>query len=203
MRFMGLAGLLLAVLSGCGLAQEEEDTSLATKDETCGVPGLVAVAREPVQGRGACGVAKPVVVTRVAGVTLSQPSIMTCETAGALAGWVASDAKRLVGTRGGGLSELTVAAHYVCKTRNSQRGARLSEHAKGRAIDISGFVMKDGSEVTVREGWRKESDTNLMRQLHRSACGPFGTVLGPNSDRFHQSHFHFDTAAYRSGPYCR
>jgi len=39
--------------------------------------------------------------------------------------------------------------------------------------------------------------------MHRAACGPFGTVLGPNADRFHQDHFHFDTARHRSGPYCR
>ncbi|MEM9755898.1 MAG: extensin family protein, partial [Pseudomonadota bacterium] len=25
----------------------------------------------------------------------------------------------------------------------------------------------------------------------------------PESDRFHQDHFHFDVADYRSGPYCR
>jgi hypothetical protein len=39
--------------------------------------------------------------------------------------------------------------------------------------------------------------------MHKAACGPFGTVLGPNSNRFHQDHFHFDTARYRSGSYCR
>jgi len=37
----------------------------------------------------------------------------------------------------------------------------------------------------------------------RAACGPFGTVLGPESNRFHRDHFHFDTARYRSGSYCR
>jgi len=30
-----------------------------------------------------------------------------------------------------------------------------------------------------------------------------GTVLGPEANRFHRDHFHFDTAEYRSGPYCR
>jgi hypothetical protein len=42
-----------------------------------------------------------------------------------------------------------------------------------------------------------------LRQMHRAACGTFGTVLGPESDRFHQDHFHFDTARHRGGPYCR
>ncbi len=203
MRRAGLAGLVLAAISGCGLMEEPEDPELTTKDATCGVPGLVAQAREPVRGRGACGVASPVVVTRVAGVNLSQPSIMTCETANALTTWVRDSAKPEVGRRGGGLSELTVAAHYVCKTRNGRRGARLSEHAKGRAIDISAFVMQDGNRITVKEGWNRKGDSDMLRAIHRSACGPFGTVLGPAADRFHHAHFHLDTAAYRSGPYCR
>jgi len=28
-------------------------------------------------------------------------------------------------------------------------------------------------------------------------------VLGPEAARYHQDHFHFDTARYRSGSYCR
>jgi hypothetical protein len=28
-------------------------------------------------------------------------------------------------------------------------------------------------------------------------------VLGPNANSFHRDHFHFDTARYRSGSYCR
>lgn len=203
MRIAGFAGIVLVALSGCGLGQVEEDPELTTKDATCGVPGLVAEAREPVRGAGSCGVANPVVVTRVAGIDLSRPSIMTCETASALTSWVRDSAKPEIGTRGGGLSQLTVAAHYACRSRNNQRGARLSEHAKGRAIDISGFVLKNGSEITVQRGWNQKDNGSVLRAMHRNACGPFGTVLGPDADRHHQSHFHFDTAAYRSGPYCR
>jgi hypothetical protein len=63
--------------------------------------------------------------------------------------------------------------------------------------------MRDGSRVTVLSGWNDPEDGRLLRRLHRGACGPFGTVLGPNSDRFHQDHFHFDVARHRGGPYCR
>jgi hypothetical protein len=57
--------------------------------------------------------------------------------------------------------------------------------------------------MSVLNGWRSESQGPMLKKLHRAACGPFGTVLGPASDRFHQNHFHFDTARYRSGPFCR
>ena len=97
---------------------------------------------------------------------------------------------------------ITVPSHYACRTRNSQRGARLSEHAKGNAIDISAFTLADGTRLTVLGDWNGRN-SRTMRRLHASACGPFGTVLGPNSDRHHRDHFHFDVADYRSGPYCR
>ena len=165
--------------------------------------GVVAVKRAPVDGPGGCGVRDAWVVTQVSGVRLSRPSIMTMKTAKALDTWVRKVAVPAVGNRGGGLEELTVAAHYACRTRNSRAGARLSEHAKGRAVDISSLVMKDGSRVTVLRGWGQGRDGRLLAKLHRGACGPFGTVLGPNADRHHRDHFHFDVADHRGGPYCR
>jgi len=109
----------------------------------------------------------------------------------------------IVGRRGGGLRGLTVAAHYVCRTRNHKPGARLSEHSYGNAIDISEFRLADGGKLTVRDDWGGGARGRIMKKLHGAACGPFGTVLGPRSDRYHATHFHLDTAAYRSGPYCR
>lgn len=200
-RLARLAGLALAGLTGCGMFSDGPD--LSTKDEICGVPGLITEARAPVTGPGACGIEEPVTVISAAGVRLSKPSIMTCETAVSLDNWLREGAIPAVGKEGGGLRELTVAAHYACRTRNNRRGARLSEHAKGKAIDISGIVYKNGTRLNVLEGWNQKVNGQLLRKLHSSACGPFGTVLGPNSDRFHRDHFHFDTASYRSGPYCR
>ncbi len=164
--------------------------------------GLVAQKIGNVPGPGGCGVVDAFRVTSVAGVRLSQPATLSRATLDRLDGWLRTRAIPTIGNRGGGLVGITVPAHYACRTRNSRRGARLSEHAKGNAIDISAFVMADGSRLTVLGDWNGRN-SSVMRQLHASACGPFGTVLGPNSDRFHQDHFHFDVASYRSGPYCR
>lgn len=166
--------------------------------------GIVATKRAPVTGPGGCGVRDAWVVTEVSGVKLSRPSIMTMDTARALDTWVRKTAIPAVGRRGGGLSELTVAAHYACRTRNSRPGAKLSQHALGRAIDISSIVMRDGSRVSVLRGWGSGEDGRLLARLHRGACGPFKTVLGPNADRHHQDHFHFDIERHRRGStYCR
>ena len=157
-----------------------------------------------VSGRiSGCGVSEAVRIRSVSGIRLSNTAIMDCTTAKALKSWVDNSAKPVLRSKGGGLKTLRVAAHYACRTRNSMPGARISEHGKGRAIDISGVQLKDGSTITVLRGWRAASTSKTMRALHKGACGPFGTVLGPDGDRFHQDHFHFDTARYRSGPFCR
>lgn len=164
--------------------------------------GMVAVKRGNVPGPGACGVDNAYEVMEAAGVRLSQPATLTRETAAILNSWLAEEAIPAFGRRGGGLVAIQVPSHYACRTRNSRPGARLSEHAKGNAIDISAFILADGTRVSVLSGWNGD-DARVLRRLHASACGPFGTVLGPNSDVHHRDHFHFDIAEHRSGSYCR
>ncbi len=150
-----------------------------------------------------CVIENAVRVREVAGIGLSQRSVMDCQTASALKNWMEGSAIPAFSRKGGGLQSVKVAAHYSCRTRNNQKGAKLSEHGKGRAIDISAFRLSNGTEVSVLKGWNAPAYRNAMRRIHRDACGPFGTVLGPNANRFHRDHFHFDTARYRSGSYCK
>ncbi|MCX8954036.1 extensin family protein [Ruegeria sp. NA] len=170
------------------------------------VCGDIAIQGKPVGRVGsensACGVKDAVQITSVSGVALSRPATMDCGTAVALNKWVDKTVKPTFKRRGP-VVELQVAAHYACRTRNNRKGARISEHGKGRAIDISAFKMADGEVVTVLAGWRKNPSKKQLQKIWRGACGPFGTVLGPNSDSYHRDHFHLDTARYRSGAYCR
>ncbi|MEO0863039.1 MAG: extensin family protein [Pseudomonadota bacterium] len=173
------------------------------KGQVCGDPDLQGDVVGYVPGRiGGCGIKEAVRLRSVSGVTLSQSSLMDCGTAKALKRWTEKGAKPALKAKGGGLAGYRVAAHYACRTRNNQPGARISEHGKGRAIDISGFTLRDGTQLTVLRDWNSRNG-KALKAMHRAACGPFGTVLGPNSDRFHRDHFHFDTARYRSGSYCR
>ena len=173
------------------------------KGAVCGETALQGevVGFVPSQTDG-CGIKDAVRIRSVSGIALSQSALIDCPTAQALRKWVDKGLTPALKSRGQ-VAQIKVAAHYACRTRNSQKGTRISEHGKGRAIDISGFVMQDGSEITVLQGWRAESTSRAMRKMHKAACGPFGTVLGPQADRFHQDHFHFDTARYRSGTFCR
>ena len=170
----------------------------------CGNPAIRGRVLPPIAGRiSECAVANPVQVTEVAGIRLSTAATMTCETAQALLSWTERGAVPAVGRLGGGIAEYRVAAHYACRPRNNQRGERISEHGKGKAIDISAFTLRNGVQITVLDGWPDRTQGRILQQMHRAACGPFGTVLGPEANRLHRDHFHFDTASYRSGPYCR
>ncbi|MEX0283608.1 MAG: extensin family protein [Paracoccaceae bacterium] len=173
------------------------------KTSVCGdisIQGEV-VGRVPGKVRG-CGVSDAVRVKSVAGVTLSTPAVMNCQTAHALNTWVDKGLTPAF-RRQGRVTQIKVAAHYICRTRNNRRGAKISEHGKGKAIDISAITLNDGRVYSVEESWWRGRGKGPMRQAYKAACGPFGTTLGPNADRYHQDHFHFDTANHRSGPYCR
>lgn len=98
---------------------------------------------------------------------------------------------------------------YACRSMNNQ-GVRISEHGFGNAIDIGGFVLLDGREITFVRDWARgpEQDKVFLREVQAGACGIFTTVLAPGSDRFHYNHMHVDLAAHgatSSGPrrYCK
>jgi len=170
----------------------------------CGDPSIRGQVIAPIPGRIAgCGVPKAVEVREVSGVRLTTGAKVNCTTATALNKWVRDSVRPAVGSRGGGIASLKVVAHYSCRTRNNQPGAKISEHGRGNAIDIAAINLKDGSSLDVLKGWRDSSQGKVLRKVHAGACGPFGTVLGPDADRYHQDHFHFDVARHRGGSYCR
>jgi hypothetical protein len=162
----------------------------------CGVPAIKGEEIARIGSKvGGCGVENPVRVTSVAGVRLSQAATVDCSIAKALNSWVDEVAQPAFD---GKLVELQVAAHYICRSRNNVKGAKVSEHGKGRAIDISAFILSNGKVLTVAQNYNK-----LLRRIYKAGCGYFRTTLGPGSDGYHEDHFHFDTSARKGGAYCR
>lgn len=181
---------------------QRQQTQARTRGQLCGVPGIEGGPVASISN-GRCGIARPVAVRAVSGLRLTTPATIDCNTAKALKTWVDRSLIPSVGARGGGVARIHVMASYACRTRNSQPGAKLSEHALGHAVDIGGVQLNDGSRISVKEHWGRGWKGQILERLWRDACGPFGTVLGPRANRFHHDHFHFDTARYRSGSYCR
>ena len=169
---------------------------VSQKGAVCGDPSIRGEALAPITSRiQGCGVPDPVRITSVAGVRLSQAATVDCDTARALKTWVERGVEPAYGK--GKVVQLQVAGHYVCRTRNHRAGAKVSEHGKGRAIDISGFTFSNGKTVPVLRNFDR-----TMRKAHKAACGIFNTTLGPGSDGMHEDNLHFDTAK-RNSTYCR
>ncbi|MGC1487221.1 MAG: extensin family protein [Albidovulum sp.] len=177
--------------------------STKQKSGICGVSSIKGQAIKPIRAKlEGCGLKDGVVVTSVSGVALSTPAKIDCTTAKALNAWVEGAVLPSVGKLGGGVAKINIAASYACRARNNRKGGKISEHGKGRAVDISAIVLQNGKVISVLKDWGSGKRGKILKKIRKSACGPFSTVLGPGSDRFHRDHFHFDTARGR-GPYCR
>lgn len=176
--------------------RKKKREAASKKGSVCGVASIkgveIAAIKSKVKG---CGVEDPVAITSIAGVRLSQTATVDCSIAKALNAWVEEVAQPAFN---GNLVEMRVAAHYSCRSRNNVKGAKISEHGKGRAIDIAAFVLSNGKVLTVAQNYNK-----LLRRIYKAGCGYFMTTLGPGSDGYHEDHFHFDASARKGGAYCR
>ncbi len=174
-----------------------KEAVVSKKGSVCGVPEIKGETLAPIPGKlQGCGIADPVRVSSIAGVKLSTAATVNCDTARALNTWVKQGVEPVYGR--GKVVELKVFASYSCRGRNNKKGAKISEHGRGNAIDIGGLVLANGKTVTVLQNYDKP-----MRKVHKAACGIFGTTLGPGSDGYHENHLHLDVARYRNGTYCR
>jgi hypothetical protein len=172
------------------------------RGSVCGVPGILGQSIPPIPGKvRGCGLADGVKVTSISGIPFSQPLTIDCATAKAFKTWIDRGIVPAVGGKGGGIARIEVFDTYACRPRNNGRGDKVSEHGRGKAVDFAGVTLRNGQTIDVLNGWTRQAA--MMRRIHTAACGPFGTVLGPKSDRYHLNHIHVDTARYRSGAYCR
>lgn len=74
---------------------------------------------------------------------------------------------------------------------------RPSQHASATAIDISGFRLRDGRRITVAQDWGKDSaEGRFLKDVRDGSCRVFRGVLGPDYNRLHHDHFHFDLGRY-------
>jgi hypothetical protein len=143
----------------------------------------------------ACAVDDPVKVS-AAGIAWSQPGIVACRFALTLDDFARDAieplAQRYFGTR---VTSLRHYGTYACRTT---RTGHESLHAQGEAIDIAGFVLADGTIVSVEHDWRSGgAPGRFLHALAREACGRFSVVLTPDFDRDHFNHIHLDSGRYK------
>jgi hypothetical protein len=117
---------------------------------------------------------------------------MLCAFARQFASWIKEIAAPLAiaGTQHR-LTEIVTGPGLVCRTRYGRPGEKISEHARGNAIDIAAFRLDGGTSLPVKDGG-EAGRQELLRALRTAACGYFTTVLGPGSNEAHKEHLHFD-----------
>lgn len=157
-------------------------------------------------GQGKCSIANPVRLSAVE-VPLNRPGVVSCDTARTFTRFttdvVQPLAQKYFGQRVIRIDHMgtydcrTTRTEASTKTSGSSKGGRLSEHAKGRAIDFAGIELADGRLVYVREKWNSAGPEGaFLHQLARESCKSFSVVLTPNHDKLHWDHIHMDTGPY-------
>jgi hypothetical protein len=185
---------------------QTEDT--AREDEAC-LSRLRAagvrfdIATMPVAAKAACTIQIPVrlksVTTRARAVTeirLPEEPVVSCEFAERLTAWLGHLVAPLItGVMSTDLRAVHTGPGYECRNRNGAAVGKLSAHAIGKAIDISGFELSSGKFIHVKpEG--EEAMRDVVDSVRTAACGWFTTVLGPGSDAAHTDHLHVDIALH-------
>lgn len=180
-------------------------------EDELAAPGPMERQRPALQqqpGRNAYPPAQPVPLGRrplttgsVQPVEIKPEATLACPIVSALDKWI-MDAVQPASLRwfGQPVVELKQISAYSCRGMNGQRGARISEHAFGNALDIAAFILADGRKVTVRDGWKGTPEEQaFLHDVQSGACEQFSTVLAPGSNVYHYDHIHVDLMRRASG----
>jgi hypothetical protein len=152
---------------------------------------------EEIDGPGVCGLERPLRVSGLSGgrVWVAPAATVGCPMTAALDRWV-SNAVQPAAYRYFGRPVVAIRqiASYGCRGRNGNSFGAPSEHAFGNALDIAGFRLAGGDEVSVVKGWWRGTprERAFLRDVMAGGCAEFYTMLGPGSDRHHDDHIHVD-----------
>lgn len=150
-----------------------------------------------------CGIADQVLMSGVSGADLA-PLNTRCQTALRMAMWmehgVHPAAEQHFGQR---VARVNHISSYSCRPIRTPRGpsARMSTHARAEAVDIAGFVLSDGTRISLLESWGDDGPAGaFLADVRTAACTWFRLTLGPSFNRLHADHFHLQ---HRGSGLCR
>jgi hypothetical protein len=121
----------------------------------------VVFSRVPdLEGPRGCGYRDAVQVTAVGGAELSKPAILRCSIAEKIADWMDKSVQPAAESiYDSSVAKIVVFQSYSCRVARGRRARsmkrfRLSQHARGNALDIAGFVLANGRAISVQSHWR-------------------------------------------------
>lgn len=154
----------------------------------------------PATGAGACRRAQN--LTRLASgpgdaIYLPNAPAPSCSVQAALLLWerevVQPAARSHFGRR---VTRITHLGVFNCRRIGGGERGAWSEHARGNAIDIAGFTLADGREISLLRDWDGDdpAKAEFLRVVREGSCRLFASVLSPDYNAAHANHFHFDMA---------
>jgi hypothetical protein len=196
------------VIAPQGDQKPSQVDSAAPDDQVClarlrAADARFDVAAMPSASKAACVIEVPVrlksVMTRTSTATeirLPEEPVVSCRFAEQLAAWLGHLVAPVVaGRMSTNVKAVRTGPGYACRNRNGAATGKLSAHALGQAIDISGFELANGKFVSVKPDG-DEAMRDVVDSVRTAACGWFTTVLGPGSDAAHTDHMHVDIAPH-------
>jgi hypothetical protein len=197
----------VGTLAGCSNYEQPRRPPWRTQAENACMaqrPFQLSAYIEPsreINGPGICGLTQPLRVTALqdGAVSFNAPFILDCPMIAALDEWLRDVVQPTARARfGQPVVEVISMGSYSCRGMNNQPGAQISEHAFGNAIDVGGFRLADGREISIVRDWTRGDDQTqaFLQDVHMGACSHFNTVLGPGANVFHYNHIHVDLAMH-------
>jgi len=148
---------------------------------------------------GDCGWRDAVRITATP-TPLSQPFVLACPAAVALALWERHSVQPLARQwLGAPVTRIDHLGSFACRNIGSEAGGRRSEHAHANALDVAGFVLANGRAVRVARDWQSDDAAGrFLGEVHGGACRFWNVVLGPDYNAAHRDHLHLDRGAFRA-----
>jgi hypothetical protein len=150
---------------------------------------------------GECGgpdivLLKQVITKGHASIEIAPAATLRCEMAEAIVDWVREDLVDLASSLGSAIAKIQNLDSFECRGQNRVVGAKLSEHGRANALDVSAITLKSGQLVPLTDS---AVSKDFRVAIRTSICARFTTVLGPGSDGYHEDHVHVDLAERRNG----
>lgn len=202
-RRVALCGATIALLAGCGTTPQSTrpppPPPVVTGAACLSALKSRALKAEPIvfPAQGECVIDTPV-RARDLGLALAPPATMGCGLADRLYEFdlavIQPAARRHFGV---GAVKLLDFGAFACRPESSGRN-RVSQHGLGRAIDVAGFVLADGTKISVESDWGDDGERGaFIHEVARRACDYFSVVLTPDSNADHRNHLHLDVGPDR------
>lgn len=151
------------------------------------------------KNKNGCKVEHAVRLARVGKLKIDNAPLLTCSMATQLVKFekesIQPIAKRIFGSEAKRLKHIGT---YNCRSMRQFKGV-LSQHAFANALDVSGFVFKDGQSISVKRDWKVDGPkSQFLKEIASAACDTFRVSVSPDGDANHWNHLHWDNGPYRS-----